>query len=835
MWALKKCRPYLSFLFLLFVTTGAQAQAKVLSGVILDVQSGERVPFASMRLDKSGYGKLSDSAGGFTFHFIQWPRDTLEISYVGYQTFSLILNDSLTRQAIHDSLFIIIHLERGRYINEVVVRRKVDFGLLLWRKIIKHKESNDRYRFHNFSYELYNKLELDLDQVNRERLETVKLLKPFKFILNNIDSSESKPFLPIYITETLSDYYYQRNPAKRREFIIGSKTVGLNNESVSKYLGGMEQNIDFYNNFIPVFDKRFVSPLSNNGDDYYRYKIVDTQYVNNRRLLHLIFTPKRNGQNTFEGDCWVHDSSFAVQKMTLRLDSTANVNFVRQLTLIEEFSLINDSTWFLSKDKFVVNLSALGKKRMGVIGRKTTTYKNIVYNDSSVIRQLDKNKIPEEVIFAANARERPDSFWVDNRHEKLSKDEKAVYKMMDTLLTMQAFHTYANVLNFIGTGYLNIGNYQIGPWYNWIYSNELQGVRVRFDLGTNRGFNKNLTLHGYLAYGFGDQVWHWEGDALYIFKRNPRMSLYGMFRQDLDYGQQYYDEITSDNIFAIAVRKPGVPIKFINLTEQKVEWFNEWLNGFSITLTADHKVYLPELNLAPISDFQKGPGDPMNGFEVAVNLRFAFLEKFFETTFYRTSLGSEYPIIDVKYTHGFPGVLGSTLTYNKFFASISDVVKLPPVGTLYYNFFGGKTTGVQPYPFLNVAPGNETYYYNKYAFSLMNKYEYLHDQFLGFNFEHNIGSGIFRFTGLTRKLKWRQFYNVKLLWGHLSPENILYNNNADYQFRSLEGRTYMELGTGVDNIFRFCRVDFIWHILPTGQNLSYQQLFGVFGSFRVSF
>src|SRR5476649_2255167 len=91
---------------------------------------------------------------------------------------------------------------------------------------------------------------------------------------------------------------------------------------------------------------------------------------------------------------------------------------------------------------------------------------------------------------------------------------------------------------------------------------------------TNKGFNKNLILHGYLAYGFGDQVWHWEGDALYIFKRNQRMSLYGMFRQDLDYGQQYYDEITSDNIFAIAVRKPGIPIKFINLTEQEIQWFN---------------------------------------------------------------------------------------------------------------------------------------------------------------------------------------------------------------------------------------------------------------------
>jgi Family of unknown function (DUF5686) len=832
---LKRCLPYVSFVLFFMMTIQARAQTKMLRGVILDMQSGERVPFASMRLIKSGYGKLSDSAGGFSFLFKKWPRDTLQVSYVGFQTYSLTLNDSLISLNNSDTVFLTINLLRGKYNNEVTVSRKVDFGLLLWRKIVKHKESNDRYRFHNFSYELYNKLELDLNKVNRQRIESVKLLKPFKFILNNIDSSESQPFLPLYITETLSDYYFERDPTKRRELIKGSKTVGLDNASVSKYLGGMEQNIDFYNNFIPVFDKRFVSPLSNNGDYYYRYKIVDTQYVNSRRLLHLIFTPKRKGENTFEGDCWVHDTSFAIQKMTLRLDATANLNFVQELSLIEEFSLINDTTWFLTKDKFVVSLSPLSKNMMGMIGRKTTTYKDIVYNDTSVTLQIDKNKIPEEVLFAGDARNQPDSFWLENRHEELSKDEKAIYKMVDTLMKMPQFHTYANVLNFIGTGYLDIGNYQIGPWYNWIYSNELQGLRLRFDLGTNKGFNKNLILHGYLAYGFGDNVWHQEADAMYVFHRNPRMTLYGMYRQDLDYGQQYYDEITSDNIFAIAVRKPNVPIKFINLTEQKLEWFNEWLNGFSITLTADHKVYNPELNLAPISDFEKGTGNPMNGFEFAINLRFAFLEKFFENNFYRTSLGSDYPIIDVKYTRGIPGILGSTLTYNKIFVSISDIIKVPPIGTVYYDFFGGKTSGVQPYPFLNIAPGNETYYYNKYAFSLMNKYEYLHDQFLGVNFEHNIGSGIFRFTGITRKLKWRQFYTVKLLWGHLSPENTAYNNNADYQFRSLDGRTYMEVGTGVDNIFKFCRVDFIWHVLPGGQNLSYQQQFGVFGSFRFSF
>jgi hypothetical protein len=833
--ALKKCQYCISLFLLSFLSFHAQAQTRILRGVILDFQSGEIVPFASMKLQKSGYGKLSDSAGGFSFRFEQWPRDTLQISYVGFQTYSLPLNDSLFRRATSDTLNLVINLQRGKY-TEVVVSRKVDFALGLWRKIVKRKDHNDRYRFQNFSYELYNKLELDLNQVNKNRLQTNKLLKPFVFILENIDSSEAKPFLPVYVTETLSDYYYVHEPVtKRREVIKGSKTIGLNNESVSKYLGGMEQNLDFYNNFIPVFDKRFVSPLSDNGDYYYHYQIVDTQYVNTRRLIHLFFTPKRKGENTFTGDCWVHDSSYAIQKMTLRLDASSNLNFVQELTIIQEFSLLHDTTWFLSRDKFVAELTPLGKNRMGMIGRKTTTYRNILYNDSSIIREIDKNKILEEVIFSANSRVRSDSFWLEHRHETLNKDEKAVYKMMDTLMSMKVFHTYANVLNFIGTGYYKIGNYVIGPWYNWVYSNELQGVRVRFDLGTNKGFNKNLTLHGYLAYGFGDQVWHWEADALYIFKRNPRMSLYVMLRQDLDYGQQYYDEITSDNVFAIAVRKPGIPIKFINLTEQRIQWFKEWVNGFSFTFTLDHKVYNPELNLAPISYFEKGTGNPMNGFEASINLRFAFLEKFFETTFYRTSLGSQYPIIDVKYTHGFPNVLGSTLTYNKLFVSISDVIKVPPIGSLYYNFFGGKTTGVQPYPFLNVAPGNETYYYNKYAFSLMDKYQYLHDQFLGFNFEHNIGAGIFKFTGITRKLKWRQFYDIKLLWGHLSPPNTAYNNNPDYTFQSLDGKTYMEIGTGVDNIFRFCRVDFIWHVSPSNVGLTNIQKFGVFGSFRLSF
>ena len=833
---LKSFQPKIWMVILSFLAFyEGQAQTKILKGIIKDSHSGERVPFASMRFKRAGTGKLSDSAGTFFFRFEDsWPKDTLEISYVGFVDYEIVLNDSMLQKSSRDTLNLSVLLERGKYINEVVVRAKVDRGLLLWRKIVRRKPFNDRYRFNNFSYELYNKLELDLSKVNKEKMKQIKLLRPFAFVLENVDSSEDHPFLPVFFTETISDYYYQQSPVRRREVIKGSKTVGVDNESVSKMLGGMDQNVDFYRNFIPVFDKRFVSPISNSGDNYYRYKIIDTQYVNARRFFHLIFTPKRKGENTFEGDCWVHDTTFAIQKMNLRLDASANLNFVEQLSLIQEFQLINDTTWFLSKDKFVINISPL-KNKLGFIGRKTTTYKNVIINDESVVQNLDSNKNLEEVLFVPGAREQTDSFWVSSRHEELNKNEKAVYHMIDTLMKMPLFHTYTNIINFLGTGYLEIGKFEIGPWYNWIYSNQLQGLRLRFDLGTNRFFSKKIILHGYLAYGFGDKTLHGEGDVMYLFKKNPRLSVYAMYRNDLDYGQQYYDEISSDNIFALAVRKPGVPIKFLNLEEKKLEIFKEWHSGFSMTLTGDHKLYNPLLNLPPKEIYFGTSGEPLNTFEVSVNLRFAYLEKFFENTFYRTSLGSDYPIIDFKYTRGIPGVLKSSYQYDKIFASISDYMKIPPYGSIYYNIFGGRTFGTLPFPLLNVAPGNETYYYNQYAFSLMNKFQYLQDRYIGINFEHNVGNGLFRFIPLTRKWKFRQFWTAKALLGRLSDANAQFNSSSAYTFESLNGKPYLELGTGVDNIFKVLRFDFVWRVLPQPLPSSKQQRFGIFGSFRLAF
>ena len=601
-----------------------------------------------------------------------------------------------------------------------------------------------------------------------------------------------------------------------------------------KLLGGMDQNVNVYNNFIPVFDKQFVSPISDNGDNYYNYRVVDTQFIGKNRFYHLVFTPKRKGGDTFEGDCWVHVGSFAIQKMNLRLGKEANVNFVDNLSLIQEYNLINDSTWFLVKDKFVVDLSPLGKDRPGFIGRKTTTYKDIVVNDTSVVNELNKNKILEEVITGLQANQQNKEFWSTARHEELNKNEAGIIKMIDTLTNAPVFKKFANTMYFLGAGYKNIGNYEIGPWYNWVTSNGWEGFRVRFDLGTNKYFNKKVWLHSYLAYGFGDKKLKGLGEIFYLPKKTyPRSYISASFTNDLDFGQNYFGEVTSDNIFALAVRKNNVPVKNIKIKETRFALFKEMTPWMSNRIVFRHSVSLPLRNLVPVDSFKTNiPGNPLTDFQIALRIRFAFLEKFLDGAFFRTSLGSSYPIGEINISQGFAGVLKSSYNYTKLNASLSDGFKVSPFGNISWFVFAGKTFGTVPYTLLDIAPGNELYYYNKYAFNMMNRWEFIHDKYAGVNVEHNIGNGIFR---LFPKLRFRQFWTAKAMWGSLSDKNRALNFKQGHSFQTLDGKTYLELGTGIDNIFHLFRIDFIWRVLPSTLPKQGDKTFGIFGSFRLAF
>jgi len=825
-------------LLLLNITSPGQsmAQVRILHAKIIDLHTEEPIPFASVQFYKTSYAKLSDSAGNFRFILDQWPSDSLLISYVGFEDYYLHIDTSL------HTIDLIIKMERKRNVNEVIVKSKVGRGLILWRKIVKNKLFNDRSKFDRFSYELYNKLEIDLNNVNVEKMQKGILPpKPFKFILNNVDTTtESSPTLPIYLIETISDYYFQNDPYKSREIIKASKTIGLNNESFSRFTGGMYQNINVYKNFIPIFDREYVSPISNDGDLYYNYKVPDTQFIAGKRFFHFVFTPKRKGENTFQGDAWIADSSFAVQKMNLQVSPGSNINFIDKLSLVQEYQLINDSTWFLSKDKFIANINLTGKKNLSLIGRKTTFYKNILVGketrDSLFSQALINDKRREIIEVKEGAAIKTDSFWQENRHQELNANEMNFYKMADSVLKMPEFVAYREWMYFIGTGYRYLGNYEIGPWMNWLTSNQYEGFRMRFDIGTNYHFNKNIYLGSYLAYGTKDRKLKGKAEILYMIGKDPRSSLRFTFKNDMDYGQTYYDEIGYDNLFAMIFRKTQVPLKLIKIKQTKLEYFKEWRSGLSFTANVWNKRYTPIQNLPPAKDLLINTSDGnFNDFQINLKIRFAYLERFLQDDFFRRSLGSDYPVLELQYTKGLKGVLNSNYNYSKVTFSISDYLKIPPAGNIYYNAYAGKINGTLPYMLLSMAPGNEIYYYNKYAFNTMNRFEYLFDQYAGLNVEHIIGNGLFRFLPQNKKLKFRQFWNAKLLWGGLSAANRSLNINQFPEFTTLDKKTFMEIGTGVDNIFRFFRIDFTWRVFPRPLPAEQYKRFGIFGSFRFTF
>jgi hypothetical protein len=813
------------------------AQQYKVSGIVRDAHSQEIIPFATLQFVNTQTGMVSDADGKYLFELNVIPSDSMLVRVMGYNILKMPVNRSLKEQTINFDI-----TRSDVSLKTYEVKANVNFALILLRQIVKHKPENNYNRLDNYKYEVYNKLELDMKNLNKEKLGKNRFTKPFAFILDNIDStSEDKPFLPIFLTESLSDYYFQSNPRKTKEIIKAARTSGIDNESVTKFLGGMYQNVNIYDNFIPVFDKQFVSPIHHNGAFYYDYTIADTQYISGQRFIKLNFTPKRKGENTFIGDLWVHDTTYAVMKTTLSVPRDANINFVRKISMVQEFHQLKDSVWFLYKDKFVADFWAPSPKpgrTLDFIGRKTTTYNDVIIDDTAATNIFHNKKYPENVVVMDSARLRKESFWMDNRHEDLSKNEENIYKMVDTLQKMPLFRTYSNTIRFLATGYKPFGPIEWGPYYYLFTQNRLEGFRLRLDLGTTPKFNKDLYLYGYLAYGFKDQVYKGKISALWLLKRHPRSYLYAAYTRDLDNGTHYYDEVGTDNIFTLAIRKGGVPQKFLMIDEKRFEYFKEYYSGFSHQLSFSHKQVRPFEPLPTVLSYPKETNgrDPLTSMEVELKLRYAFHEQFLEGNYYRISLGSKYPITELKFAVGVPGIANSGQQYEKVSLSVSDYVKLPPFGSFYYNVFGGKIFGTLPYSSLEIHPGNEIYYYNKYAFNMMNRFEFISDQYAGFNVEHTIGNGIFGYIPLIKKLKWRQFWTAKGVIGSLSEANKQLNLNNGYPFKTLQGDPYLEIGTGIENIFKFLRVDFIWRVTPDvtpGEPAN--KKFGVFGSFKLQF
>ena len=824
------------------MASSTDGQSGFIKGKVINYFTNDAVGFASVYWEKAGNGVITDSAGRFSLRKSRMVPDTLIVSYIGYEPMHHPFNPK------KDTGEIFLTLPELKLSHTVEVKSKFNKGLRWWKSIVLHKKENDPYQFNNYSYELYNKLELDINNIKRSSFEDNRLLKPFAFILKNIDSnSEVKHFLPIYLTESISDYYYSNNPYRVREEIKAIQTNGIKNETVMQFLGGVSQKINIYENYLNFFNKEFISPVSIIGDKYYNYRGADTQTIKNQKYFHLLFFPKQAGSNTFSGDCWIHSTTWAIQKITLNISATANINFVNRLSIVQEFAQTEKGKWVFAKDKFIADLSPFSKEKISFIGRKTSTYKNVQINKPFVENILAKNKTKEQVIVNENSRSFDNAYWTNNRHEPLSLNENKVYGMIDTLKHMPLFKKYTNTVEFIFDGHKKFNKIEIGPWYKWISGNQLEKLRMRFDVGTTTQFSEHLRLNGYLAYGFKDA--RWKGKASFNYKLNGHesWSLSSSYTDDLDNGRIRYnddDDATTDNLFSQLIRRQGIKQKFIGIKEWKVGLTKEWEKCFTGQISLSNSNYITYGPLPAQNNFSLKGNNLVINTELSLKLRYAPGEKQIETRYKKIKIKSNLPVIEAKYAVSLPGILKSEYSFQKITLLLNQKFRLPRWGQIDYMVYGGRYFGDSiPFMLLEIHPGNEIYYYSKHSFNLMNRFEYFSDQYIGFNIEHNFEKKLLNLVPFLRKTKIRQFWNVKTVWGDLSKADRVFNKLefGTYRLKRLRGHNYTEIGTGIDNIFKFFRIDLVWRFAPsfviplTSTVPNKQQNFGIFGSFRLQF
>lgn len=822
----------LAVLFLI-VQLPALAQVTKITGRVFDASTNEPLPFVNIILKGTKAGTTTDFDGNYTISS-PVPGDSILVSYIGY----LPQSKPVKRNAVQT---INIQLQPNVVSLEVVeIRPGENPAHRIVKAVVANKDKNDREKLDAYQYEVYNKIEFDLNNIPDD-FKNRKVFKPVEFIFDNIDSTNKneKPFLPLFMTESLSDYYYKRDPKNKKEIIKASKVAGVENASISQFMGEMYQQVNIYDNNILVFGKNFVSPISDNGLFYYRYYLIDSMYVDEHWCYQIQFMPKRKQELTFKGNMWIADTAFAVKRLEMTIAEDANINFINNLNVVQEYRNVKDTTgnnaWMLSKDRLVIDFSLKEHdkkdREMGIYGRKTTSYKDFVLNKP---KGEDFYSRTENLVVEQGAYKKDDKFWETARHDTLSKNEQLIYKMVDTIQTLPVYRTWVDIITIFVTGYKELGNFEFGPYYNTLSFNTVEGARLRVGGRTSNKFSRWYELNGYLAYGTKDDRFKYSLGFRSFITKKPRQLVGMNYRNDYEILGQSQNAFTQDNILASLFRR--TPLSKLTGVEQVEGWYDrEWFTGFNTKLSFVNRI------MTPVGGFRYEFLDNDNTVqqkdniitsELRINTRFAYDEKYVEGEFSRTSLGTKWPIIQAQYGYGIKDLFAGDYSYHRLSISIDDRFRINPIGFTDYYIEAGKIFGRVSYPLMSIHPGNETYTYDFYAYNMMNYYEFVSDQYATMYVFHHFDGFFLNKIPLMRKLKWREVVSGKILVGSVDKKNtqtLLFPENL-YTFNR---GPYYEAGVGLENIFKIFRVDAMWRLsYLDNPNIS---RFGIRATLQVSF
>ena len=793
-------------------------------GKVIDAESNEPIPFTNIYFKNTTIGTTSGFDGSFSLES-RVAGDSLTASCIGYYPLSLPVVKGRFQE-------IIFKLYPDKItLQEVVVVPGENPAEIILKKIIKNKTINNYENIDAIQYKAYTKIQIDINNIS-EKFKNRGIIKPFDFVFENMDTStvNGKAYLPAFLSETVSERYYRKSPRSEKEIIKAVKVSGVENKSISQLLGDMYQKINIYDNFMVIFEKNFVSPISDYGLLFYKYYLIDSAFIDNYWCYNIMFKPRRKQELTFTGNFWVNDTSYAIKSFDMRMENGAAINFVNDMVLKQEFNKVNNY-WIVKFDKFIVDVNLIenAKNTIGFFGQKTTFYDQYVFNN---LLEDSFYASPTNIAVDESSWKYDDKYWETARAEELSKDERFIYEMVDSLKKIPIFNTYVDIVNTIFTGYLVWKNFEIGPYASMYSYNEIEGHRFRFGGRTSNDFSTKLMLYAHLAYGTKDNIYKYSAGFLYMISKLPRKSFGASTKYDMEQLGQSQNAFREDFFLASILRRNPYD-KLSMVREYKGFYQHEWLNGFSSTFNFIHRDIYP-IGSSVFNFYHPDKQETKNYItttEARLDLRFAYQEKFLLGEFERISLGTKYPELDVQYTYGFKDFFNSDYEYHKLQANLSQWFKVATFGYSKYIIEAGKIWGTVPYPLLKLHEGNETYVFDEYAYNLMNYYEFASDRYISLYYSHHFEGFFLNKIPLLKKLKWREVVFGKALTGSIDKKNTEFSG-FPASLNSLT-KPYYEAGGGIENIFKVLRIYGVWRLsYPEHKNFN---RFGLFLGLWIDF
>lgn len=795
------------FLFFLFNSYFLFSQNIVVKGVVYNENTKAPIEFVNVIVPNSTVGTISDIDGKFVFRIPAISKE-LTFTVIGYKPKTIQLSGNTSH--------IVVYLEEEvKSLNEVIINVRHSPAVSKVDSVIKYKNKNNPAFNNDYKARVYKKetyLFTGLDSGFRNNMFFRK--HPDAFI--QYGRGDTVTCFPVYMSEEIVDIYRKDNPYKERKEIIADKKEGVNfitGPEITGLVGTIETN--FYSNYIYLLDKDFLSPFANGARLMYNYFMNDTAVVDGDTLFQIRFKPKEFRDLLMIGNFWYNPKNHAVVEVKAEILPQANLNFIKNFRIHKIYQKCGEK-YFYGDEKMILDFVYV--KKTDTLKQQQTIRldKSLIYRDVELdtfkIDYFGEQKSTYEIIQKDDAFTKDSAFWSTNRpvaQDSIDiKTENSLKEVNDIGIVKSADWLADMLIN----GWIRAGFIEIGPWESLIKSNEIEGFRYCFGARLAPKISKRFLVSGFVAYGQDDKKWKFGGALGYTIpstkyqivqaRYEDNVITMGEYKNNISYIKENMFVRSEDNIFGNLIYREK-NTKLYHLKEGEFQYSREWRPGIYTRLLYNY------YNHAIPDSIFSATTKTLTNHEITFHVRLSKNETVINNYFHRLYFLTKYPRLHIISTFGYYDFQGQQNKYLHLRSVVEHNYTLG-IGRLNYVVEAGHIFGAVPYPLLEIPRGNLSYGYSRYAYNLMNIMEYANDTYLNLLLEYQTNGYFLNRVPLIKYLKLRESFTAKFVLGRTDDRHSQLLEYPEY-LSDLNG-SYVELGFGVTNLFKWFRVQNSWRL-----------------------